>query len=77
VRAGGRVGRGLAAVAVGVLLTAGVAACGSDQDPGIDHPAGSNGPSTTSHFLGPCPAGGPDATTPAAGCVDKDGRVLH
>jgi hypothetical protein len=73
----GRLGRGVAATAVGLLLTVGVAACGSNQDPGIVDQPGTRGPTTTGHFLQPCPPGGPDATTPAAGCTDKDGRVVH
>lgn len=50
------------------------AACASDQDPEIV-PAGEGGPTTTSHVLEPCPAGGPDATTPSAGCIGEDGAV--
>jgi hypothetical protein len=73
----GRTGRAVAAAAVGLLLTVGVAACGSDQNPGLDQPSGSGGPTTTGHFLGRCPPGGPDATTPAAGCLDAQGRVQH
>lgn len=53
-----------------------VAAC-SDQDPGLDPsltPGGDDAPPAT---LGPCPPGGPDDTTPAAGCLDDDGTVLR
>jgi hypothetical protein len=78
VTGGASLRRAVAAAAVGLLLTAGAAACGNDQSPGIDQPTGtSDGTATTGHFLGPCPSGGPDATTPAAGCLDKDGHVVH
>ncbi len=53
-----------------------VAACSSGQDPGIT-PTSGTGPSTTSRMLEPCPPGGPDATTPPAGCLDEDGNVLR
>ena len=59
-----------------LALVAGVAACGSDQDPGFTPDTG-GGPSTTSHTLGTCPPGGPDATTPPAGCLDAEGNVQH
>lgn len=61
---------------VALALAAGAAACSSGQDPGIA-PAGSGGTVTTSRALGPCPPGGPDATTPAAGCLAEDGSVLR
>lgn len=67
----------LRAVVVVLALVGAVSACGSDQDPGVTPGSTTGGPSTTSHVLGPCPAGGPDATTPAAGCLDPDGKVLH
>lgn len=59
------------------LLTAAVllVGCSSDQDPGVEPTSG--GPTTTSRTLQPCPPGGPDATTPAAGCLDPDGRVVR
>jgi hypothetical protein len=60
-----------------LALAAGTAACGSDQDPGVTPGDTTGGPSTTSHLLSQCPAGGPDATTPAAGCLDPDGKVVH
>ena len=64
------------AVAAMVLVMA--AACASGQDPGVDPGTStSSGPTTTSHVLGPCPDGGPDATTPPAGCLDPDGNVVH
>lgn len=64
---------------VGVLLGAlalavAVAACTDGQDPGL---APQDGPERTSDTLGRCPAGGPDATTPDAGCLGPDGQVLH
>lgn len=61
-------------VAAALLLA--VAACSSGQDPGISPEPGS-GPSTTSRMLSPCPDGGPDATTPPAGCLDDEGNVLR
>jgi hypothetical protein len=58
------------------LLLLAVAACGSnDQNPGIQN--SNSGPTTTSHLLASCPPGGPDATTPAAGCLDPNGNVVH
>lgn len=60
------------AVAAIVLVVAPVAACSDDQDPGLVPQDGTDQPSVT---LGPCPPGGPDATTPPAGCLDTDGRV--
>jgi hypothetical protein len=53
-----------------------LAACASGQDPGIAPPE-SGGTVTTSHSLAPCPPGGPDATTPAAGCLAEDGSVVR
>ncbi len=61
--------------AVALLLVL-AAACSQGQDPGVPPPA-SGGSSTTSHVLSPCPDGGPDATTPAAGCLDPDGNVIR
>jgi hypothetical protein len=68
--------RRAACAAVLAAALAGPAACGSDQDPGVP-PAGDGGPGTTSVTLGPCPPGGPDETTPAAGCLDDDGTVVR
>ena len=54
------------------VLTVVLAACEDGQDPGLtpqERPAG------TSDTLGACPPGGPDATTPPAGCLDDDGTV--
>jgi hypothetical protein len=56
---------------IALLLGAG---CAAGQDPEITPGTGA-GPSTTSHGLQPCPPGGPDATTPPAGCLDADGEV--
>lgn len=47
--------------------------CTDDQDPGFT--PGDGNPNTTSNTLPPCPPGGPDATTPAAGCLGPDGSV--
>jgi hypothetical protein len=58
------------------MLALGAVACSSDQDPGIA-PDSSAGTVTTSRPLAPCPPGGPDATTPAAGCLDEDGVVVR
>jgi hypothetical protein len=64
--------RRVAALALGFALVLG--ACESDQDPGLD-PGLGDGPAQTSDTLGACPAGGPDVTTPAAGCLGPDGSV--
>ena len=65
------IGRRWATAAVLVLA---LTACESDQDPGLD-PAGVQGTARTSDTLGACPDGGPDATTPPAGCLGADGSV--
>jgi hypothetical protein len=62
--------RRLAALALGTALLLG--ACEADQDPGVDPGTGSG---VTSDTLPDCPRGGPDATTPAAGCISDDGTV--
>lgn len=62
--------------AMTIVLSAGLGACGSDQDPGVT-PGTGGGPTTTSHLLERCPDGGPNATTPSAGCLDEDGKVAH
>lgn len=62
------------------LVAATTAACGSDQDPGVPAvPESGNGSvtTTTSRGLARCPEGGPDSTTPAAGCLDDEGNVVH
>ncbi len=65
-----------AALAVALLL--GAAACAKDQDPGIPSAPTVEGQTTRPpQLLEECPPGGPDATTPPAGCVDEDGNVLH
>ncbi|HEX4867426.1 MAG TPA: hypothetical protein VFV32_07335 [Acidimicrobiales bacterium] len=64
--------RRLALVALLALSTVG---CTSDQAPEIVPAGGSTTTPTTSRTLAPCPAGGPDATTPAAGCIGEDGSV--
>jgi|GEM_PF-4857261 uncharacterized lipoprotein len=68
----GRRLRGLAAA----LAVAALAACASDQEPELV-PADDSTTATTSQALAPCPPGGPDATTPGAGCLDEDGTVLR
>lgn len=62
------------ATALGVLALVG--ACSSQQDPGIA-PGTADRTETTSRLLEPCPPGGPDETTPAAGCLDADGNVVR
>lgn len=62
--------RGLGAGVSALLL---LAACSQGQDPGLA--PGEQGPRQTSATLGQCPPGGPDATTPPAGCLDGEGRV--
>lgn len=63
---------GRTGVVVALLLS--VTACAAGQNPGLAPPT-SNGTATTSRMLGPCPPGGPDPTTPLAGCVGPDGSV--
>lgn len=62
-------------IAALVLVLVVVAGCAEEQDPGF---APSDGqPNTTSNTLGICPPGGPDVTTPPAGCLGPDGSVLR
>jgi hypothetical protein len=61
---------------VALLVVVVAAGCSAGQDPGVT-PSTDEGPTTTSRALAPCPAGGPDATTPAAGCLDADGAVVR
>jgi hypothetical protein len=71
--------RGALLVAALVAASGAGAACSRDQDPGIV-PAQTTVEGATTRppqLLRECPPGGPDATTPAAGCVDEDGNVLH
>lgn len=63
--------RGFVAMVAMVMMVG----CGTDQDPGLDPRP--DAPATTSVTLAPCPSGGPDATTPAAGCLDPDGAVVR
>lgn len=65
--------RVLSGTVVALALLAG--SCASDQDPGLD--TDGDLPATTSDTLGTCPPGGPDETTPSAGCLDDDGRVVR
>jgi hypothetical protein len=67
--------RALNGLAVLLVTTAAVGACGSGQEPGMTVDDDGDRPSTTSRLLEPCPAGGPDGTTPAAGCLGPDGVV--
>lgn len=62
-------------VAVLALVAALALGCSEEQAP--DVVPDDTGPSTTSQMLAPCPDGGPDATTPPAGCLDDDGRVVR
>ena len=62
------------AAAAAIVLALALAGCETDQDPGLD-PGIGDGPGQTSDTLGTCPPGGPDATTPAAGCLGPDGSV--
>ena len=66
--------RGPAGAALVAAVVLSLAACGSEQDPGVD---GSGATRPSSQTLPPCPDGGPDATTPAAGCLDPDGEVVR
>lgn len=63
------------ALALGLAVLS-LVACSSEQDPGLT-PASGGGTQTTSRPLPACPDGRPDATTPAAGCLDADGRVAR
>jgi hypothetical protein len=62
------------AVAALVVVVAVASACAAEQDPGLTVQPG-NATATTSQLLPECPAGGPDTTTPSAGCVGPDGAV--
>lgn len=64
-----------AVLAAAIVLA--LAGCESDQDPGLDPGIGSETPAETSNTLGACPPGGPDETTPPAGCLGPDGSVLR
>lgn len=70
-----RVRRPLAlALAAATLVLAG---CETGQDPGLDTGPRGDAPATTSDTLPDCPPGGPDLTTPDAGCLDEDGSVVR
>ena len=66
--------RRAAVVAVAFVLPLG--GCDSNQDPGLA-PGAVEGSERTSDTLGACPPGGPDVTTPEAGCLGPDGSVLR
>lgn len=57
-----------------VLVGVAVAGCTADDPPALDVD-GVEVPDSTSDTLGSCPAGGADATTPPAGCLDSGGQV--
>jgi len=59
---------------VALAAVAALAACSADQEPEIV-PTDEGTTATTSHPLDACPPGGPDATTPPAGCLAEDGSV--
>jgi hypothetical protein len=67
--------RGLVAGALVAVAALAATGCGSEQDPGV--PAAPSGPATTSVTLTACPPGGPDGTTPPAGCLAEDGTVVR
>lgn len=56
------------------LVAVALAGCTADDPPALDVDS-VEVPDSTSDTLGACPAGGPDATTPPAGCLDADGQV--
>lgn len=56
------------------LVVVALAGCTADDPPALDVD-GVEVPDSTSDTLGSCPAGGADATTPPAGCLDADGQV--
>lgn len=64
------------AAALLVVVAVAVGGCSTGQDPGLTETT-DQGPTTTSQTLAPCPPGGPDATTPPAGCLDDDGTVVR
>jgi hypothetical protein len=66
--------RAIRAAVVALALAGAVAACGSDQDPGITPQDTSGGPPTTSQLLSSCPT---DGTAPTVDCLDEDGKVVH
>ena len=73
---------------VALVALVSLAACSSSQDPGIPGPqrAGTTGTTgdpaegtTPPTYLYPprCPEGGPNSTTPAAGCLQADGTLVR
>ena len=66
--------RPLRGCTLALLLVLALAGCESDP-PALDPGIGTEAPAETSNTLGACPPGGPDATTPAAGCLGPDGAV--
>lgn len=56
------------------LVVVALVGCAADDPPALDVD-GVEVPDSTSDTLGSCPAGGADATTPPAGCLDADGQV--
>lgn len=65
--------RRIGGVVAALVLAVSVAACSSGQEPELV--PSDDGPTTTSRMLEACPPGGPDETTPPAGCLDDDGHV--
>ena len=67
------------------VALAGLAACSSGQAPDIPGPerAGTTGvttpgnPGTSSNYPPRCPEGGPNETTPKAGCLTEDGTLVR
>lgn len=68
------VSRPLRCCTLALLVALLLAGCESDP-PALDPGIGTDVPAETSNTLGACPDGGPDATTPAAGCLGPDGSV--
>ena len=58
-----------------LALVLSVAACTTDDPPALD--TDPDAPGITSDTLPECPLGGPDETTPPAGCLDSDGSVVR
>lgn len=56
------------------LVALALTGCAADDPPALDVDV-VEVPDSTSDTLGSCPAGGPDATTPPAGCLDAGGQV--
>lgn len=58
-----------------LALALSVAACTTDDPPALD--TDPDTPRVTSDTLPDCPTGGPDETTPPAGCLDPEGKVVR